>query len=168
MTKEILLPEFIGETEEALILVLPTLKEHLAELFERFHAGEEFDYCFSWELVEIDDHNLLVVLDIDWEEGTGIGVGFSTEMWEIFRSVSTKQQLILICDWDLMTMGLNDEIDFDDDFKPYALLIRGANRGLWKLLDQASYIQPTEQQKEVVEYLYDVLGKLHTQKFLLH
>jgi hypothetical protein len=168
VTKEILFPEFIGETEEALVLVLPTLKEHLAGLFTRFHAGEEIDYCFSWELVEIDEKDFLVVLDIDWDEGTGIGVGFSSEMWEVFRSVSSMQQLILICDWELMTMGIAGEIDDDEDFKPYALLIRDANRGLWKLLDQARELQPNDQQKEAVNYLYDVLGEIHTQKFLLH
>ncbi|MEG6615811.1 hypothetical protein V6C27_05135 [Peptococcaceae bacterium 1198_IL3148] len=167
MTKGVVFPEFIGESDEALVLVLPTLKEELSDLFTKFHAGEEINYSFTWELLEVNDDDFLVVLDIDWEEGIGIGIGFGPEMWEIFRTVTSKQHIILMCDWEVVTMGVTKKID-EEEFKPHALLIRDANRGLWRLLDQAEELEPNEEQKEIVEYLYDVLGEVHTQKFLLH
>ncbi|MBM7855917.1 hypothetical protein JOC37_002339 [Desulfohalotomaculum tongense] len=168
MTKEVIFPEFIAESDEALVLVLPTLKDELSDLFAKFHNGEEISYWFSWELVMVDPDQFLIVLDIDWEEGTGIVVGFTPEMWEIFRTVTSKQHLLLMCDWELVMNGLAEDINSRDDFKPYTLLIRDVNQGLWKLLEQAEELEPDEQQKEIVDYLFEVLGKLYKQKYLLH
>ncbi|MTI81796.1 MAG: hypothetical protein FH758_13140 [Firmicutes bacterium] len=168
MEKEIIFPEFIAESDEALILVLPTLKEELSELFSKFHGGEEIDYWFSWELVMVDSSEFLVVLEIDWEEGTGIVVGFTTEMWEIFRSVTSKQDMVLMSDYELILNGISDSIDTSGDFKPYALLIRNAKRGMVNLLEQAEELETDDKQQETVNYLFEVLNKIFKEKYLLH
>lgn len=168
MIKEIIFPQFIGESDEALILVLPALKDELADLFVKFHSGEEIDYWFSWELVMVDEEEFLIVLDIDWEEGNGIVVGFTTEMWEIFRTVTSKQNLVLMCEWELFRNYANSHLDSGEEFKPYALLIRNVNRGLWNLLEQAEELETDERQRETIDYLFKVLGELYKQKYLLH
>lgn len=168
MEKEIIFPEFIGESDEALVLVLPTLKEDLADLFAKFHAGEEIDYWFSWELVMVDPDEFMVVLDIDWEEGAGILVGFTPEMWDFFSSVTSKHHLVLMCDWDLVMKGIPGGMNSDGEFKPYALLIRDVNRGLSNLLEQAEELDPTEEQREAVDYLCKMLGNLQQPKYMLH
>ncbi|WP_051688194.1 hypothetical protein [Desulfofalx alkaliphila] len=168
MEKEIIFPEFIGESDEALVLVLPTLKEDLSDLFEMFHAGEEIDYWFSWELVMVNSDEFMVVLDIDWEEGAGILVGFTPEMWEFFRHVTSKQHLVLMCDWELVTKGLSAGMNDKGEFKPFALLIRDVNRGLWNLLEQVEELEIDEHQKETVDYLINVLSNLTQPKLMLH
>ncbi len=168
MTKEIVFPEFIGESDDALVLVLPTLKDELSEIMERFHAGEEISYSFSWQLLNVESDEYLIVLDIDWEDGTGIVVGFTTEMWEIFRYVTSKQHLVLMFDWELVMKGISGGLSPEGEFKPQAFLIRGVNRGLGNLLEQAEELEPGEQQSDSVGYLFEVLGELQKERYLLH
>ena len=168
MTKEIVFPEFIGESDDALVLVLPTLKDELSEIMERFHAGEEISYSFSWQLLNVEADEYLIVLDIDWEDGTGIVVGFTTEMWEIFRYVTSKQHLVLMFDWELVMKGIPGGLTSEGEFKPQAFLIRDVSRGLGNLLEQAEELEPDEQQSDSVGYLFEVLGDLQKERYLLH
>jgi hypothetical protein len=46
MCKEISLPEFIGVTEQAVVLVVPSLDRNLSALFKRFYVKEsKKDIC---------------------------------------------------------------------------------------------------------------------------
>ncbi len=168
MTKEIAIPEFIGESDDALVLVLPTLKDELSGLLEKYYAGETLNYSFGWELVNIANDEYLIVLDIDWEDGSSAVIGFTSEMWEIFRHASSRQNLILMLDWELIMKGIAGGIDHHGDFKPQAILIRGVNRGLLNLLEQAEELDPIEKQSEDLEYLFDVLREIQKEKYLLH
>ncbi len=68
MYKEIAFPEFIGDTEQAVVLVVPALDQDLSVLFNRFHEGEDINYWFKWELTSGESDGYMVALQIGWTE----------------------------------------------------------------------------------------------------
>lgn len=140
MHKPIIFPDFIGETEIAMVMVIPSIKSDMANLFERFHAGEEVDYWFSWNLALTDEGDYLVALDIVWDTDDGIVIGFNEEMWEVLDAMVQKKNLLLMADWDLLEEGVESALDWQGEFKPYALLIREIQVGIEKLTDQVREI----------------------------
>lgn len=156
LQKQVVFPEFLGESEMAVVVVIPSLKHDMKELFERFHSGEEIDYWFSWDLVLTDNGDYLAVLEIDWELGEGLVVAFTGEMWEFLVLMAEKGSVVLLADWNIMEEGAAQAIN-QADFKPYALLIREVDTGLEKLYEQV---------KELVE-VNEGLAELEKLKLLL-
>ena len=149
MHKQVVFPEFLGESEIAVVVVIPTLKEDMSELFERFHAGEEIDYWFTWDLVVTNTAEYLVVLEIHWEAEDGLIVAFSSEMWEFIHLIAQRENLVLLGDWNQLEEGAPLIMDQGGEYKPHALLIRDVHLGLEKLYkhvkDLVEVNQPIEE-----------------------
>lgn len=147
MHKQVVFPEFLGESELAVVVVIPSIKEDLGHLFERFHSGEEIDYWFSWDLVATDSAEYLVVLEMNWDQGEGLVVAFTKEMWEFLNLMAQKQSLVLLADWQIVNEDAPGLFREEGDFKPYALLVRDVHTGLDKLYHHV---------KELVEFNEDI------------
>ena len=132
MHKQVVFPEFLGESELAVVVVIPSLKEDMSHLFKRFHAGEEIDYWFSWDLVVTDSAEYLVLLEMNWDQEESLVVAFNREMWEFLNVMAEKQSMVLMADWQIVDEGAPDLLR-EEEFRPYALLIRNVHTGLDKL-----------------------------------
>lgn len=159
MHKQVVFPEFLGESEMAVVVVIPSIKEDVSSVFERFHSGEEVDYWFSWDLVLTDTGEYLVVLEVDWDEGEGLVVAFTREMWEFLVLMIQKESLVIMADWDILEEG---------EFKPYALLIRDVNTGLDKLYDQVKELASVNDGIEELTSLQLLLEGTDNQAITLH
>ncbi|WP_238473287.1 hypothetical protein [Desulforamulus profundi] len=103
--KQVVFPEFLGESEIAVVIIIPSLKEDMGDLFERFHSGEEIDYWFSWDLVVTNTAEYLVVLEINWDQGEGLIVAFTSEMWEFINLIDQKENIVILGDWSELEEG---------------------------------------------------------------
>ncbi|GAB6180136.1 hypothetical protein JCM14036_14550 [Desulfotomaculum defluvii] len=151
MLKQVVFPEFIGESEIAVVVIIPSLKEDMAQLFERFHSGEEIDYWFSWDLVMTNTAEYLVVLEINWDQGEGLILAFAMEMWEFIYLIAEKGNVVILGDISELEEGAS--LIFTEEYKPFALLVRNVASGLEKLYYHV---------KELVEVNQDIeeLAKL--------
>lgn len=149
MHKQVVFPHFLGESEIAVVVIIPSLKEELRNLFERFHSGEEVDYWFSWDLVVTDTAEYLVVLELNWDQGEELIVAFSQEMWEFILLMAQKENLVIMADWNAMEEGTPVVFNEEGEYKPYAILIRDIHLGLEKLYNHvkelASFNQDVEE-----------------------
>ncbi|MBE3587856.1 MAG: hypothetical protein IMW93_04760 [Thermoanaerobacteraceae bacterium] len=130
--REIALPDFIGESEKGMIVMVSALEDELEPLFRRFHRGEKVPYWFDWELIEMENRRYLVALDLNWEGGQGVAIGFTAEMWEVLPTVREKEQLTVITDWSLVGETRNQSWR--------ALVIPDAHRGLDLLVRQVAQV----------------------------
>ncbi|MDK2887373.1 hypothetical protein SAMN02745218_00256 [Desulfofundulus australicus DSM 11792] len=160
--REIALPDFIGESEHGMIVMVSALEDELEPLFQRFHRGENVPYRFGWQLVPLDAQNYLVTLDLNWDGGNEVAIGFTPEMWGILPAVRHKD-LTVITDWELV--GQQTEIS-----PAKSLVIRQAYRGFDELIRQVAQILPPLQGShpgEKLEKLQEILagcvdpGQLH-------
>lgn len=157
MLKQVVFPEFMGESEIAVVVIIPSLKEDMVDLFERFHSGEEIDYWFNWDLVVTNTAEYLVVLEINWDQGEGLTVAFSTEMWEFINLIAQKGNLVLLADWKELEEGAFIAFDDTEEYKPFALLIRDVQSGLEKLYDQVKDLASVNQNVEELSRLMFIL-----------
>jgi hypothetical protein len=168
MYKEIAIPEFIGETEQAVILVVPALENDLSVLFKRFQEGEEIDYWFSWELTQLHDNKYMVTLEIGWDGEDVISIGFTLDMWEYLPVITRRSNVVLMTDWRLIEEGITAGMDKMGRFRPKALLVRDAGRGMGelssKVADQAMYCNSNIE----LTQLLDILGDSFTARKNLH
>lgn len=168
MNKEIAFPEFIGETEQAVILVVPALEWNLSVLFKRFHEGEEIDYWFSWELTMLNDDQYMVTLEIGWDGEDMVSIGFTLDMWEYLPVITRRSNVVLMTDWRLIEEGIAAGMDQMGRFRPKALLVRDAGKGMGalssKVADQAMYCK---QNIELVQLL-DILRDSFSTQLNLH
>lgn len=157
--EEIAVPEFIGETEQAVILVVPALEEDLSALFERFQEGEEIDYWFSWELASINDDRYIVTLEIGWDGEDVVSIGFTLDMWEYLPVIIRRSNVVLMTDWRLIEEGIAAGMDRMGRFRPRALLVRDAGRGIGKLsmkvADQAMDCKSNNELAQLLDILRD-------------
>ncbi len=130
MEKEMAFPEFIGETEQAVIMVVPSLEQDLSVLYKRFHEGEEIDYWLNWELTSISDNQYVVALKIGWEGEDVVSIGFTLDMWEYLPVIVRRDNLVLMTDWRLIEEGIAAGMDKMGRFRPKALLVRDAGQGM--------------------------------------
>ncbi|RKO66169.1 hypothetical protein [Desulfofundulus salinus] len=160
--REIALPDFIGESEHGMIVMVSALEDELEPLFRRFNRGEMVPYRFGWQLVPIDGQNYLVTLDLNWDGGHEVAIGFTPEMWDILPAVRHKD-LTVVTDWDLV--GQETKIS-----PSKALVIRQAYRGFDVLIRQVAQVVPPLQGShpgEELEKLQEILagcvdpGQLH-------
>lgn len=161
MIKDIALPEFIGDTLQAVVLVVPTLDQDLSVLFKRFHEGEEIDYWFSWELTSGESDQYMVTLDIGWEGEDVVSIGFTPEMWEYLPVITQRSHVVLMTDWKLIEEGISAGIDKMGRFRPRALLVRDVGRGMEdlssKVADQAMFRQGKAELVQLLEILRSTL-----------
>lgn len=155
MLKQVVFPEFIGESEIAVVVIIPSLKEDMAELFERFHAGEEIDYWFSWDLMVTNTAEYLVVLEINWDQGEGLVLAFTTEMWEFINLIAEKGNLVILGDVSELAEGAS--IVFSEEYKPFALLVRNVSGGLEKLYHHVKELVAVNQDIEELAKLQLIL-----------
>lgn len=162
MLKEVAVPEFIGETEQAVVLVVPSLEEDLSDLFERYHDGEEVDYRFSWELAELDAEKYMVTLDIAWDGQDMVSIGFPLAMWEYLPVITRRSNVVLMTDWRLIEEGIDAAVDRLGRFRPRALLVRDAGRGIGelssKVADQAMFATSNLELTQLLDILQDNFG----------
>lgn len=151
--RELVLPDFIGESERGMIIMVSALQDELEPLFRRFHRGEEVPYWFGWELVETGGQNYLVALEIKWEGGGGVVIGFTPEMWHILPALRQKEHLTVITDWNLIG---------EEKANPSrALVIRDAYRGMDILVRQVAQTAPPFQgpePRQELEKLQEILA----------
>ncbi|AEF94684.1 hypothetical protein Desca_1839 [Desulfotomaculum nigrificans CO-1-SRB] len=167
MQKQVVFPEFLGESELAIVVVISSLKRDLSHLFERFHAGEEIDYWFNWNLVVTDTAEYLVVLELEWDQGEGLTVAFSREMWEFLGLMIQKENLVLLADWQMLEEGAPVMAEVAE-FKPYALLIRDVDAGLDRLYDHVRELAEVNQEIEELTELMLILEGAESQPITLH
>ncbi len=159
MYKEIAFPEFIGDTEQAVILVVPALDQDLSVLFNRFHEGEDINYWFKWELKSGESDVYMVAMQIGWDGKDVISIGFTFDMWEYLPVITKRSNLVLMTDWALIEEGIAAGMDKMGRFRPKALLVRDVGQGMDKLsstvAEQAMF---SEKSAELVQLL-DILQR---------
>lgn len=154
MNKEVALPEFIGDTMQAVVLVVPALDQDLSVLFRRFHEGEEIDYWFSWELTSVKTDEYMVTLDIGWEGEEVVSIGFTQDMWEYLPIITQRGHVVLMTDWRLIEEGIIAGMDKMGRFRPRALLVRDVGRGMEDLSSKvANQAMDREGKTELIELL---------------
>lgn len=168
MHKEIAFPEFIGETEQAVILVVPALDRDLSVLFKRFHEGEEIGYWLSWELTYGKDDEYMVTLEIGWDGSDIISIGFTLDMWEYLPMITKRSHLVLMTDWRLIEEGIGAGVDKMGRFRPKALLVRDAGQGITglssKVAEQAMFCAESTE----LAWLLDILQNSFQPGVVLH
>lgn len=159
MYKEIAFPEFIGETEQAVVLVVPALEHDLSVLFKRFQDGEEIDYWFSWELALLGEDKFMVTLEIGWDGEDVVAIGFPLDMWEYLPVITRRGHVVLMTDWQLIEEGVEAGMDKLGRFRPKALLVRDAGRGMGelssKVAEQAMYCKSNSELVQLLDILKD-------------
>ena len=162
MHKEIAFPEFIGETGQAVVLVVPSLDQDLSFLFSRFHEGEEIDYWFSWELTAVKSNEFMVTLEIGWEGEDVVSIGFTPEMWEYLPVFTKRGHVVLMTDWRLIEEGIEAGMDHIGRFRPKALLVRDAGRGMEelssKVTEQAMSCEDGDKLAQLLEILQNTFA----------
>lgn len=154
MDKEVAFPEFIGETEQAVIMVVPSLEQDLSVLYQRFHEGEEVDYWFNWELTAISDNEYVVTLKIGWEGEDVVSIGFTLDMWEYLPVIIRRSNLVLMTDWRLIEEGIAAGMDKMGRFRPKALLVRDVGQGMEGLSSKvADQVMCRESSTELIQLL---------------
>ncbi len=157
MCKEISLPEFIGETEQAVVLVVPSLDRNLSALCKRLYEGEDLDYWFKWELSTACNSECMVTLEIGWDGEEVIAIGFTLDMWEYLPVITQKDHLLLITDWKLIEEGIAAGMDMLGRFRPRVLLVRDAGRGMnvltSKVADRAMFCKDSAKLVQLLEIL---------------
>lgn len=154
MDKDVAFPEFIGETEQAVIMVVPSLDQDLSVLYKRFHEGEEIDYWFNWELTSISHNEYMVTLKIGWEGEDVVSIGFTLDMWEYLPVITKRSNLVLMTDWRLIEEGIAAGMDKMGRFRPKALLVRDVGQGMEGLSSKvAEVVMFRENNAELVQLL---------------
>jgi hypothetical protein len=157
MLKEMAFPEFIGETEQAVIMVIPSLAQDLSVLYRRFHEGEEIDYWFNWELTSVRHNEYMVTLKIGWDEDDLVSIGFTLDMWEYLPLITKKSNVVLMTDWRLLEEGILAGMDNMGRFRPQALLVRNVGHGMEGLSDRvAEQVMFRENNAEMLQ-LFEIL-----------
>ena len=157
--QEIVLPELVAELDDALVLIISSVSECLADLFERIYRGEKIDYKFNWNLIKREEIEYVVGLLVKWgpEEGF-INIGFPRELWEFLGVIKERRQLVLMTDWRVFEEGLAFDGEIQDIIIPKALVINEADAGMdflsKQVLDEALVL------REPKEELYDLLDIL--------
>jgi len=168
LVKQVVFPEFLGESEIAVVIIIPSLKEDMGDLYERFHSGEEIDYWFSWDLVVTNTAEYLVVLEIDWDRGEGLIVAFTPEMWEFINLIAQKQNLVILGDWGALEEGASLAFEEEGEYRPYALLIRDVHTGLEKLYDHVKELVSVNREVEELAKLQLILEGTGSQSTTYH
>lgn len=168
MSVDMAYPEFIGETEQAVILVVPALESELSVLFKRFHEGEEINYWFRWEIVSDINGDYIVMLEIGWDIGDIISIGFTLDMWEYLPVITRKSNLILMTDWRLIEEGIAAGIDDMGRFRPKALLVRDAGRGIEGLSNKAAEEARSSGRGNILSQLISILRQNYKSSRSLH
>jgi len=166
--REIAVPEFIGETEHAVVLVVPALENNLSMLFKRFHAGEEIDYWFSWELTQLYDDEYMVILQIGWDGEDVVSIGFTLDMWEYLPVITRRSHVLVMTDWRLIEEGIAAGMDRLGRFRPRALLVRDAGQGMEELTNKVAEQAMFYHSNIELVQLLDILGGSFTSRGHLH
>ena len=157
MTKETAFPEFIGETEQAVIMVVPSLDQDLAVLYRRFHEGEEIDYWFDWELTSVSNDEYMVTLRIGWEGTEAVSIGFTIEMWEYLPLITKRSNLVLMTDWRMIEEGVGAGVDTIGRFRPNALLVRDVGQGIEALSSKVAEKAMFRESNTELSQLFEIL-----------
>lgn len=169
MVKQVVFPEFLGESEIAVVIIIPSLKEDMGDLFECFHTGEEIDYWFSWDLVVTNTAEYLVVLEINWDQGEGLIVAFTSEMWEFINLIDKKENIVILGDWSELEEGASLAYEeAEGEYRPYALLIRDVHTGLEKLYNHVKELVSVNQDVEELAKLQLILEGTQSQPTTYH
>lgn len=152
--QEIFFPDFIGESDYGMVVMVSGLDEGLEPLFNRYLSGEDVEYWFAWDLVQVENDGFLVTLGVSWDNGgEGVSIGLPSELWHMLPSLKEKENLALMTDWTLVDGSLDEE----DDIYPRALLIREAYRGLDDLAFQVAEITVTGGGSRELSKLQEIL-----------
>ncbi|MHB8985965.1 MAG: hypothetical protein ACYC38_08495 [Eubacteriales bacterium] len=168
MSKEIAFPEFIGETEQAVVLVVPSLDDVLSVIYARFHEGEEIDYWYNWELSSLTEGEYMVILEIGWEGEKVVSIGFTLEMWEYLPVITRRVNVVLMTDWKLIEEGIAAGMDQMGRFRPRALLVRDAGRGMTGLSEKVAKEAVFRGEKSELVKLLSILHENMVQGAVLH
>ncbi|NQS75078.1 MAG: hypothetical protein HQP61_01355 [Peptococcaceae bacterium] len=168
MEKEMAFPEFIGETEQAVIMVVPTLEQDLSVLYKRFHEGEEIDYWFDWELTSINDNEYVVTLKICWEGEGVVSIGFTLDMWEYLPVIIKRGHLVLMTDWSLIEEGITAGMDKMGRFRPKALLVRDVGEGMEGLSNKVADTAMNKKSSTELIQLLEILQSGSKTDFNIH
>ncbi len=153
MYKEMAFPEFIGETELAVVLVVPSLEQDLSVLFKRFHEGEEINYWFNWDLTTVKHNEYMVKLEIGWDGEDVVSIGFTLDMWEYLPVITKRSNVVLMTDWRLIEEGIDAGMDKMGRFRPKALLVRDVGRGMKELSSKVADQVMSHETNELVQLL---------------
>ncbi|WP_027717993.1 hypothetical protein [Desulfovirgula thermocuniculi] len=151
--REIALPDFIGESERGMIVMVSALQDELEPLLRRLCRGEKVPYTFRWQLVHLEGRNYLVTLDLDWKGGSEVAIGFTPEMWNILPAMRQKEHLAVVTDWSLVGEEVREA--------SRALVIERPYRGLEALIRQVAQVAPPVQglkPGEELERLQEILA----------
>ncbi|MCL6634744.1 MAG: hypothetical protein K6T29_03115 [Peptococcaceae bacterium] len=168
MRKAIAFPEFIGETEQAVVLVVPALDQDLSVLFKRFHEGEEIEYWFNWELIPGYLDGYMVTLEIGWGKEDAVSIGFTLDMWEYLPVITRRGNVVLMTDWRLIEEGIAAGMDNMGRFRPRALLVRDAGRGIRDLSSKVAEQAMQHQGSAELVQLLNILQRDKRLGLVLH
>lgn len=131
---QIYLPDFVGKSDQAVVVLVSSLNEELDGILKRFHRGEQVAYRFAWNLGEDENQSDLVVFVLEFDSGEQVSIGLSPHHWDCLPSILSLGYLVLVTDPDL----LGPEGTAGEDDEPRALVIHNAFLGMDDLVNQVA------------------------------
>ncbi|MCF8011176.1 MAG: hypothetical protein K9L17_09715 [Clostridiales bacterium] len=132
---KVYIPDFVGRSEMAVIMMLTSLAEKLNNVMERFHNDEQVQYRFIWNLEQDDDSNYMVLLYLEFDSGEIVNIGLYPYHWDCLPSILSTGYLVIMTDERLL--GDQDGTAGSEDGEPRAVVIHNAFTGLDRLVKEA-------------------------------
>lgn len=165
---EIFFPDFVGEWDYGMVFMVSGLNDQLRNLYERFCTGEDINYWYGWDLVDLGEDEYLVTLSVSWEDGRTVLIGLTAEMWDLIPHLIEKQDLALFTDWSQDCLSCSScGVEEEQELLPHALFIRQAHRGLDDLAISVMHALEKKPQDARLQRLQNILisgvvpGTLH-------
>ncbi|GEM_PF-2968942 len=133
MTK-IYAPDFVGKSDQAVVILASSLDQELDGVMERFHRGDQVVYRFDWGLEKDGEQNDMVVFTLEFALGEKVAIGLSPLHWDCLPSVINLGYLVIMTDPDL----LDENKKTENQEEPRALVIHNAFKGLDELAGQVN------------------------------
>lgn len=129
------LPDFVGRSEQSVIMLVSSLDKELNDVFKRFHRGEQVAYRFDWNLEQDNNKNDMVVFSLEFDTGEKASIALSPLHWDCLPSVLSLGYLVLMTDSNLLQAG-GEPAGMAE--KPRAFVIHNAFLGMDGLLKQVN------------------------------
>lgn len=123
-------PDFVGKSENAVVMLVSSLDDELEDVYERFHRGEKLAYRFFWHLDGDNETGDVVILTLEFDQGEKMQIKLTPYHWDCFPYLLTLGYLVIMTD-----PGLLNEATIP--LEPRALVIENAFWGLDNLARQA-------------------------------
>lgn len=130
---QVQLPDFVGKSDQSVVMLVSSLDEEFNDVFTRFHKGEQVAYRFHWNLEQDSDQNEMVVFSLEFDTGEKASVALSPLHWDCLPSILSLGYLVLMTDPNLLDAEGKPAGEVEE---PRAFVIHNAFLGMDDLIKQ--------------------------------